>query len=67
MVNFGLRSWVLGLREYFFICDNLRVSTVNQLKGGVGKTLESLNPGILESSKAYIAILSYYNRGRLYV
>jgi len=44
VVDFGLRSWVLGLRDYFFICDHLRVSAVNQLKGGVCKTLEPLNP-----------------------
>jgi len=48
VIDFGLRSWVLGLRDYFFICDNLRVSAINQLKGGVGKTLESLNHRNLE-------------------
>jgi hypothetical protein len=49
VVNFGLRFWVLGIRHYFFICDNMHLSPIYQLKGGVGRTLDPLNPRNLES------------------
>lgn len=41
MVNFGLRSWVLGIRDYFSIYDNLHLSAINKIKGDERKTLES--------------------------